>query len=845
MNKKIEYHCPVCFYIPLYEIIKDKIKIRCPNNHQYEYNINDFLKFNPFQKTNIKCNHCSSPDNNIYNLLYCIKCKKYSCQKDIINFHIKCKKIILMEELYSTCLKHKSSLIVFCKTCRKEICNFCILKSHSNHVLSENISKLYDKLQFLFNNEYLEKIFIEKLLLLDYNNDKIKLIFRNSIIFYDFLKKLVINEFNNQRFSIILYINIFEANFALYEFKENLKPVSNNDVNKNQIIENDIFNNFLPSFRLYLEKEINNNLVLYTKKNNFFISLIDEDNSKVEIKNSINNKINNLIIQKDELNNEDIIPINIHPIKFHVSKPKDKDKLLNKFFNQKISDIIKKDNTPAKFAYLSYKSLMTDEYSKELYIEKMPKKRYYNKGKYILLQNNYFLILINNKINQHTILVLISPDNKYKTILDFGYNIMNLCIYLVYKNIFLISFSKPGKILFFEFFPKNQKIELISKITNDFEIFDCYEFDGKYCILVTNNGILFYFWKKNKIIRAINLAFEKSEYEQSILVNKYYLVGICINSIFVYNFFNDKLYEYPSNEGFFSFFKNNNYKYILKIYENYFITWNDTYYYIISVIPKGLVFINKGKINPNKCQNNLNEDNNNNYFNSNKTLSYNGSDSYSESYNESDDIDINNNQLFSGNDLKGVFGGNLFNNTNKSKNVNFNNEKKSLFENVNKQNEENKNKNENYSEKKLFIRDDEKKNIFNNTKNLFDDKNKSGKNIDNSNNKSERLFSNFNNSTGLFENIKNQNNLFGNLNNQNEGLFRNINNQNQGLFENMSNQNEGLFGNINNQNQGLFGNINNQNEGLFWNINNQKQGLFGNINSQKERKKNNLFENNN
>ena len=113
MNKKIEYHCPNCFYIPLYEIIKDEIKIKCPNNHQYEYNIVDFLKINPFQKINIKCNHCSSPENNAYDLLYCIQCKKYSCKKDIINYHIKCKNIIIIEVFFTKCILYIAYNIPF------------------------------------------------------------------------------------------------------------------------------------------------------------------------------------------------------------------------------------------------------------------------------------------------------------------------------------------------------------------------------------------------------------------------------------------------------------------------------------------------------------------------------------------------------------------------------------------------------------------------------------------------------------------------------------------------------------------------------------------------------------
>ena len=46
INKKIEYHCPKCFFIPLYEIDQEdfkEIKIKCPNNHLFEYKIFDFF----------------------------------------------------------------------------------------------------------------------------------------------------------------------------------------------------------------------------------------------------------------------------------------------------------------------------------------------------------------------------------------------------------------------------------------------------------------------------------------------------------------------------------------------------------------------------------------------------------------------------------------------------------------------------------------------------------------------------------------------------------------------------------------------------------------------------------
>ena len=223
----IEYHCPKCFQIPIFDIQKnyESLEIKCINNHIFNYTISDFLNLNPFQTATIKCNHCISNKNNIYNLYYCLGCKVYICIDDKSNFHEKCKKIIPIEPLYCTCLEHNSQYYKLCKDCSKEVCINCILKEHKNHILSEDFNEIIDIIKYLERNEIIEKYLIEKLI--DKNNtqykERIKIIYKNFIKFLEFSKKIFYNEISNNRFSNIIYINLFIIYHALEKLKRNIK----------------------------------------------------------------------------------------------------------------------------------------------------------------------------------------------------------------------------------------------------------------------------------------------------------------------------------------------------------------------------------------------------------------------------------------------------------------------------------------------------------------------------------------------------------------------------------------------------------------------------------------------
>ena len=224
----VEYHCPICFFIPIFDIQNDyeNIEIKCINNHIFKYKISDFLGKNPFGSPIIKCSNCLNQENNISNSYFCIQCRKNICQNDKNNQHKNCKNIISLEQLYCTCLEHNSPLIKLCKSCNKEVCCFCILKGHNNHILSEEIYEIIERIKFLKRNELIEKFIMDKLISenITQNKDKIKKIYNNLIKLKKFFNNIFLKEISNQRYSNILYINIFIIYHALDKLKKEVKP---------------------------------------------------------------------------------------------------------------------------------------------------------------------------------------------------------------------------------------------------------------------------------------------------------------------------------------------------------------------------------------------------------------------------------------------------------------------------------------------------------------------------------------------------------------------------------------------------------------------------------------------
>ena len=290
----IEYHCPECFHIPIYEIDDnfESLKIKCINNHLFEFTISEFFLNNPFHISKMQCTHCSSKENSIYNLYYCIQCKKYICQNDLFNHHKNCTKVISLEKIICTCLDHNSPYIRLCKDCKEEVCTYCLIKGHHNHLLSEEKYDIIEKINFLKRNKPIEIDLIEMIISKNENINKGKTtkIYNNLIKMVDFCENLYSKELLNQRYSNILFVNIFKIYHSLNKFKRSLIPPIQELFKK--IDDNEIYTlleSLIPSLNYSKELIVNNS------KNIFLIKTIANKNiifnSKVRLDIVKKNKI--------------------------------------------------------------------------------------------------------------------------------------------------------------------------------------------------------------------------------------------------------------------------------------------------------------------------------------------------------------------------------------------------------------------------------------------------------------------------------------------------------------------------------------------------------------------------
>ena len=227
MESTIEYHCPQCYYIPIYSLEENnyqKISISCPNNHQYEFLISTFFGGNPFGNLSIKCNHCNSSPPKVYDIHYCINCKKYLCNKDKNNYHNTCNNVIELNDLFSSCLEHNSPKIKFCRNCEKEICYYCF-NSHLNHNVSEDSFEDYKTINDLKYSIMLEKIFVNDLISKQ-NNEQKK--FNNLMRFYEFIKYMVFKEKSKFRYSIALFISYKNVCESILNYKNKINLSNEN-----------------------------------------------------------------------------------------------------------------------------------------------------------------------------------------------------------------------------------------------------------------------------------------------------------------------------------------------------------------------------------------------------------------------------------------------------------------------------------------------------------------------------------------------------------------------------------------------------------------------------------------
>jgi len=473
----IEYHCPECFHIPIYEIDDnfESLKIKCINNHLFEFKISEFFLNNPFQKSKIQCTHCSSIENSIYNLYYCIQCKAYTCQNDLFNHHKKCTKVISLEQIVCTCLDHNSPYIKLCKNCNKEICTYCIIKGHHNHLLSEEKYNIIEKINFLKRNKPIEQDLIEMLISKNenLNKGKSKKIYDNLMKMLNFCENIYSNELLNQRYSNILFVNVFKSYHSLNKFKRSLIPPIRELFKK--IDDNEIYTlleSLIPSLKYSKEMIVNNSknifLIQTTEKKDFILFSSEAFLTWDIVKK---NKIEEIKILANSLTFEFPKDTN-SPIKYQILGKVISEKLNNNNSekNESINNDIFSPYCPLFNFFKNIGNNMIDFLSYEDLVFNLNEKKniFHQKNKIknnncIILDNGYILLLLNyydlyrsyeykGMYDFKETLILISPDNQYKQILaidsklsinfwealkDRMVPIYN--IYSIYKNYFMIT----------------------------------------------------------------------------------------------------------------------------------------------------------------------------------------------------------------------------------------------------------------------------------------------------------------------------------------------------------------------------------------------------------------------
>lgn len=219
----------------------------------------------------------------------------------------------------------------------------------------------------------------------------------------------------------------------------------------------------------------------------------------------------------------------------------------------------------------------------------------------IILNDNYFLLLflyfnplernyiLPNEELEEKWLILINPKNEVKKLLTIKKWSGDLSIQLIHKNIFLIYQITNVTLCFFEFFEKNEEIQLIckNKLDKEIQYIKAFEFNKNYCIFSTHNELIFYNWRKNEIVRRFFV--NRFEIIDLINVNKYNFIGICKGisegNFFVYNLIDNTVKKFLGPSGFDE---------IISLYNNYFVVFDEyhKHFSFINISEKGITYIN-------------------------------------------------------------------------------------------------------------------------------------------------------------------------------------------------------------------------------------------------------------
>ena len=476
-----------------------------------------------------------------------------------------------------------------------------------------------------------------KNLLSDYDYiEKVKITYKNLVELLDFLNKIYYKEISNQRFSYILYINIFILHNGLTKFKSYIKPTLDKGFKseKNYVINDDntyTLNKFLQcNIKVLQDIDLKDNLCEknFLFQNNIFL-FQSEKRIKLKTYNPYLKLLRNNKLEEIDLNKFDgnsviysIMPKqNKNIISDNKIEINEKTTILNPFV--KTFD----DNNNVKIENLYYSNLtyndnnINQKIKENNFLFDGVKENEYNlfdfKNKCIILHNGYILIFLNTynfhsynrNLSEEEIifyLILINNKNEVKNILT---TYSNGIIYHIYKNIFMISHK--GYMYFYTLFEKSDRIELLSKIVQNFIINESFEFNDKCCIFYSQFYLMFYNWTKNEIIRKININKEYIN-SQLLLINKYTFFGYSpiLKIIFAISLIDNKYYIF---EGTIIA------KHFIHLYNNFFIIIDNNGYNVINILQCKVYNSNNINTLINKNNNEekrlFSQDEQNNFFN--------------------------------------------------------------------------------------------------------------------------------------------------------------------------------------------------------------------------------------
>ena len=299
--------CTQCYSLPLF--VKNSegiitIRYVCDHNKTIE---NEKLK--DIQGYKFKCSNCENFLFKSYKNKLCSNCKKIFCNSCIYKHFEKCASIFFISiyKIDYICCDHKLKYTEFCTICNLDLCKRCI-QEHPHKVEKEK--------QISLGNEDLKKF-----------NDSINQDIKSDKIIISAIKNIVQesnNNFNNQFFYLIraviqkdikskseLFSEFFCEDFQNY-YAHMVKQIKNGDYYFLNALErindcyehakiNEKYNPFLSKYSFK-----------YTKQQN---EIIPENSSKYILLINYFNKINEIKVQKQILDNEINIRMKLIEIK--------------------------------------------------------------------------------------------------------------------------------------------------------------------------------------------------------------------------------------------------------------------------------------------------------------------------------------------------------------------------------------------------------------------------------------------------------------------------------------------------------------------------------------------------